>query len=76
MTGIHEVTPAYPVVKEFLDRKKLAELGYVTSINDLDAYQAEVMVVVADEMIRAEQEVMPKLKARAKGGGSSNRPTT
>lgn len=76
MAGISEVTPAYPQVKEYLDRKKLCELGFRFDGDTLSAYDAEVMLAVADEMIKAERDVLPKLKPRAKGGGPNSRNRT
>jgi hypothetical protein len=69
--GISEVTPAFNVVKEYLDRKKLCELGFRFDGDVLDSVTAEKMIAVADEMIKAERDVLPKLKnpTGAKNGG-------
>lgn len=73
MAGVQEITPAFIHVKEFLDRKKLAEMGFTSSLQDLDALSAETLLAVSEEMIRAEHEVLPKLKPRAKGGRPNDR---
>jgi hypothetical protein len=72
MANVQEVTPAFNTVKEYLDRKKLAELGFTSPMEYLDQLSAERLLAVADEIQRAEHDVLPKLKPRAKGGRSNN----
>jgi len=72
MVGIDEITPAFGIVREYLDRKKLAEIGFSTSIDDLEVFDAQAFICVADEIVKAERDVLPKLRPEAANGKRNN----
>jgi hypothetical protein len=51
-------THAY--VREYLDRKALAEIGYTSDLNDLDNDKADVFLLIHNELIKIQNEESKK----------------
>lgn len=41
------------MVREYVDRKRLAKLGFASSIDSLDAYKADCFLIIDSEIDRA-----------------------
>ena len=49
---------AAPFVAEFVQRKRLAKLGYTSSISELDALKAEIFGIIDVELEKCQAEDM------------------
>lgn len=56
--GSSMTNEAAPFVAEFLQRKRLKNLGYTTSISELDALKAEIFAIIDVELEKCQSEDM------------------
>lgn len=50
MRGSNITTSVWPYMDEFLVRKRMAKLGFVTSFDDLDDEKAQIFMQIAAEI--------------------------
>lgn len=65
--GLSARTSAYPYVLEFVERQRLASLGYTSSLRELDPHKAEIFVIISIE-IDKERDKISKESARSRRG--------
>jgi hypothetical protein len=56
--GSSMTNEAAPFVAEFVQRKRLAKLGYTSSISELDALKAEIFGIIDVELEKCQAEDM------------------
>jgi hypothetical protein len=56
--GSSMTNEAAPFVAEFVQRKRLAKLGYSSSISELDALKAEIFGIIDVELEKCQAEDM------------------
>lgn len=49
-------TPAYKYMAEYISRQRLAKLGFMSSLSDLDINTAQIFVIISQEIDKAQQE--------------------
>lgn len=58
--GANPASEASPYISEFIQRQRLAKLGYVTNIAELDALKAEIFGIIDFEIEKAKIEQMKR----------------
>lgn len=66
--GHGEYNDAAPLVSEFIDRTRLAKLGFQASEEDLEVWEVEAVVAIGAEFERLEAEETAK-RSKARGSG-------
>jgi hypothetical protein len=56
--GSSMTNEAAPFVAEFVQRKRLAKLGYTSSISEMDALKAEIFGIIDVELEKCQAEDM------------------
>lgn len=62
--GSSMTNEAAPFVAEFVQRKRLAKLGYTSSISGLDALKAEIFGIIDVELEKCQAEDMRSKNGR------------
>jgi hypothetical protein len=53
---------SYEIIREYIDRQSLAELGYSFNGDNLDTFTGECFIIISDEIRKIRQEKSRKKK--------------
>jgi hypothetical protein len=66
--GFKESVPlASPIVGEYIQRKRLASLGYSSRLSDLPAWKAEAFILIDSQIDKINSDEMKKKQRKSSG---------
>lgn len=67
--GYKQAVPrAAPIVSEYIERKRLAGIGFTSPLSDLPAWKAEAFVFIDSQLDKLQAEEMKKKQRAGKHG--------